>query len=206
MNLETLLSTLPAPAKRGLKALNFVEIDDFTRVSASTLRSLHGVGPKAVSVIEAALAEKGLALQAWTEGKTVLTDPDIYPGDGVLQHHLAAVKPVFDRMVEEMGQTTPPIAFEWRYYTDGNSWLGKATVKQKTAVWISVCHHMFKATFYFKRESVSLIEQSGLDDQYRPQWEEIIKTGKTKAVTVVVDGPEKLSHVRLLVDIKLQSI
>ncbi len=206
MDLTTLLSKLPAPAQRGIETLNFMKLEDFTSVSEAQVRSLRGVGPKAVSLIKDALAERGLTFQPWTVGKTVLGDPDTYPDDGVLAHHLGEAKVLLDRMVDEFRKCTPPISLEWRYYTDGNTWLGKSTVKNKTAVWVTVCHHMFKTTFYFNANAIPLLERSGLDDQYESQWKEIEATGKTKAVTVEVDGPQKLDHVRLLTRIKLTFI
>lgn len=203
MDLATLLSKLPAPAQRGIETLNFTELEDFTSVSEAQVQSLHGIGPKTVSLIKDTLAKQGLTFQAWTEGKTVLSDPNIYPDDNELIHHLGKAKDLLDQMIDEFRRCTPPISLEWRYYTDGNTWLGKSTAKNKTVIWVTVCHHMYKTTFYFRLNAVPLLEQSGLGDQYRSQWKEIEATGKTKAVTVEVDGPQKLDHVRLLVRIKL---
>lgn len=41
------------------------------------------------------------------------------------------------------------IDFGWRYYKDGKAWLGKATFRKKTVVWISVWDNFIKAGFYF---------------------------------------------------------
>ena len=172
MDLETLLAKLSSPAQRGIRTLNFMKLEDFTRISEAQVRSLPGVGPKAVSLIREAMAERELTFQSWTEGKTVLTDPDIYPDDTELQRHLGGIKDVLDQMVDEFGRSSPPIALEWRYYTDGNSWLGKTTVGKKTIIWLAVCHHMFKTTFFFNTSALPLLEQSGLDDRYRSQWKD----------------------------------
>ena len=45
------------------------------------------------------------------------------------------------------------IDFDWRYYRDGKAWLGKATFKKKTVVWISVWDNFIKATFYFTEKT-----------------------------------------------------
>ncbi len=206
MDIATLLTKLPASSRRGIAALNITKLEEFTNFSESEIQRLQGVGPKAVSLISDALAEQGLAFQSWTEGKTVLVDPKSYPDDAELSHHLGPVKELYDQMVDELGQCTPPISLEWRYYTDGNSWLGKTTAKKQTIIWVTVCHHLFKASFYFKPKALPLLKQSGLDEHYEQQWNEIEATGKTKAVTVDIDGPEKLDHVRQLVQIKLEQI
>lgn len=205
MDLSQLLSKLSAPAQRGLQELEATTLEDLTRVSENDLQSLHGVGPKAISVIKDALAAKGLTLQAWTEGKTVLTDPDIYPDAAVLAHHLGDRKTVLDQMSAELTAHDPPLSLEWRYYTDGNTWFGKVTAKSATIIWLMVCHHSFKTIFYFRPSALPLLEQSGLGDEYRNQFREIAESGKTKAVTVVVDGPDKLDHVRSLLGIKLSA-
>jgi hypothetical protein len=51
------------PAQRALEAIGVTSLDKVTRFSKSELLALHGVGPKAVAVIEAALNEQGKALR-----------------------------------------------------------------------------------------------------------------------------------------------
>jgi hypothetical protein len=45
------------------------------------------------------------------------------------------------------------IDLEWRYYKDGNAWLGKATYRKKTVVWISLWENLIKAGFYFSAKT-----------------------------------------------------
>ena len=49
------------PATRALANTGYVQLDQLTQVSAAELLKLHGVGPKAVGLIRAALQAKGLA-------------------------------------------------------------------------------------------------------------------------------------------------
>ncbi len=49
------------PATRALANAGYVRLDQLTQVSAAELLKLHGVGPKAVGLIRAALQAKGLA-------------------------------------------------------------------------------------------------------------------------------------------------
>ncbi|RPD41730.1 DNA-binding protein [Chitinophaga barathri] len=49
------------PAWRALHNEGYQTLHDITRVSAAGLLKLHGVGPKAIRLLQAALAEQGLS-------------------------------------------------------------------------------------------------------------------------------------------------
>ena len=48
---------------RALKGVGYVSLSDLARVPRSELAMLHGVGPKALQMLEQALAEHGLELE-----------------------------------------------------------------------------------------------------------------------------------------------
>ena len=54
---------MSAPAQRALESIGVMRLDDVTRFSERELLALHGMGPKAVAVIKAALQEQGKALR-----------------------------------------------------------------------------------------------------------------------------------------------
>ncbi len=59
------LDTLPkigAPATRALGSAGYTSLQQLAGVPRSELRKLHGMGPKTLGILEAALAEHGLAL------------------------------------------------------------------------------------------------------------------------------------------------
>jgi predicted flap endonuclease-1-like 5' DNA nuclease len=59
------LDTLPkigAPATRALASAGYTSLRQLAGLPRSELRQLHGMGPKALGILEAALAEHGLAL------------------------------------------------------------------------------------------------------------------------------------------------
>lgn len=60
MNIENLYPKLSAPARRALHALGLSTVEDLARFDRVTIAALHGVGPNALKVIEAALATLGL--------------------------------------------------------------------------------------------------------------------------------------------------
>lgn len=52
------------PASRAFAQIGLTRLDQFTERSAKELLRLHGVGPKAIRVLEAELAAQGKALRA----------------------------------------------------------------------------------------------------------------------------------------------
>jgi predicted flap endonuclease-1-like 5' DNA nuclease len=63
--MTTSLEALPkvgAPATRALQAAGYTKLHQLADVRRSDLAALHGIGPKALGIIEAALKENGLNL------------------------------------------------------------------------------------------------------------------------------------------------
>ena len=56
------LPTIGAPATRALNNAGYTELRQLAGVPVSELSKLHGVGPRALRLIEQALEEHGLAL------------------------------------------------------------------------------------------------------------------------------------------------
>jgi hypothetical protein len=52
-----------APATRAFELAGYTRLEQFTQARARDLLALHGVGPKAISVLGEALAERGLAFE-----------------------------------------------------------------------------------------------------------------------------------------------
>ncbi|MFN8527425.1 MAG: DNA-binding protein [Anaerolineae bacterium] len=48
------------PALRALKGAGYSRLEELTRARESDLARLHGMGPKALGILRAALAERGL--------------------------------------------------------------------------------------------------------------------------------------------------
>jgi predicted flap endonuclease-1-like 5' DNA nuclease len=64
-NVTSDLDTLPkigAPATRALASAGYTSLRQLAGVSRSELDKLHGMGPKALGILQAALAEHGLSL------------------------------------------------------------------------------------------------------------------------------------------------
>ena len=54
-------STIGAPATRALAGVGYTTLEQLAGVPRAELAALHGVGPKALVLLDAALAERGLA-------------------------------------------------------------------------------------------------------------------------------------------------
>ena len=55
-----------APATRALEAAGYSRLSQLTKVSEAELGQLHGMGPKAISILRETLKEKGLSFKAGT--------------------------------------------------------------------------------------------------------------------------------------------
>jgi hypothetical protein len=51
-----------APATRALHGAGYTRLEQLTQASEAELMALHGFGPKALGILQAALKERGLAL------------------------------------------------------------------------------------------------------------------------------------------------
>jgi hypothetical protein len=59
---EGLPRNIGAPATRALTAAGFTEVRQLADVPAADLKKLHGVGPKALRLLQEALEQRGLSL------------------------------------------------------------------------------------------------------------------------------------------------
>ena len=62
MSRSTPLPRIGAPATRALAAAGYATLEDLDGVSRTMLLGLHGVGPRAINLLDEAMAEEGLAL------------------------------------------------------------------------------------------------------------------------------------------------
>lgn len=65
---EDSLPNIGSPARRALAAQGITRLSQVTKLSRSELGELHGVGPKAIGIIEKALAAQGKAFAKEKKG------------------------------------------------------------------------------------------------------------------------------------------
>lgn len=57
------------PASRGLAAHGYTRIDHLTKVTTEDLLAIHGVGPKAIRILQEELARRGLSFATASSSK-----------------------------------------------------------------------------------------------------------------------------------------
>jgi hypothetical protein len=87
----------------------------------------------------------------------MLRNPDIQPTEDVIANALGDANDAYVMFINKLPEHD--IQLEWRYYTDGNSWLAKGLYrwtgarggkKETTVFWLSVWDGFFKVTIYFQ--------------------------------------------------------
>jgi predicted flap endonuclease-1-like 5' DNA nuclease len=64
MSDDTPLPKIGAPATRALAAIGVTRLDQVAAHTAEELLALHGVGPRAIRILTAALQERGLSFRS----------------------------------------------------------------------------------------------------------------------------------------------
>lgn len=65
--MDDTLPKIGAPATRALAAVGLTRLSQLTDFTAADLLALHGFGPRALRLLQAALDERGLSLRAVSE-------------------------------------------------------------------------------------------------------------------------------------------
>jgi mannose-6-phosphate isomerase-like protein (cupin superfamily) len=76
---ETGFPKLSAPARRALSAAGYTRLDQLTQVSESDVSELHGMGPKAIDALRAALGQRGLSFHMADVAHAAVDDIDAIP-------------------------------------------------------------------------------------------------------------------------------
>lgn len=116
----------------------------------------------------------------------LLRDEREYPSDDVLARYLGNAKPAWDALTTRLTEDFLEVSLEWRYYKDGNSWLGKLVRKKKTVCWVSILDEGFQTTFYFTAKNDLDIDQLPIAQTF---------IGKLKPITVRARKVKELGNI-----------
>ncbi len=94
------------------------------------------------------------------------------------------------------------IDLEWRYYKDGKAWLGKATFKKKTMVWISAWEGFIKASFYFTEKTRSGVLDLSISEEVKSSFANANPIGKLIPLTFDIKDKEQLQDFNTLLNYK----
>lgn len=141
----------------------------------------------------------------------LLRDSDIEPTDEVVAEALGLAGAAFIKFIE--GLRSHDIQVEWRYYNDGNAWLGKGAYKgtgvrggQKEALvfWFSVWDGFFRLTFYFPERVRSEVLDLPLRDDVKKKITESKQMGEIRFFSLAfdLDSDELFHDIYMLADLR----
>ena len=133
--------------------------------------------------------------------KQLLRDPEQKPCEALFKSILT---PTLFRVMERILQSLADagIDLEWRYYKDGNAWLGKATYRKKTIVWISLWENLVKAGFYFTQKTRPEVLDLPLSPGIKTLFAEAKPVGKLIPLTLDIKDETSLPDFITLINHK----
>jgi hypothetical protein len=132
-----------------------------------------------------------------------LNDPKQFPNDQVLYRQLGKAKPSWIAFLALLKEKAPQLTNEWRYYTDGKSWLFKVNRHATTICWAAVWDKYFTVAFYLNARAEELVRNSSLDLALKQGFLHPAEANKFRSIRVEVRGKSDLNAVEELLDIKL---
>ena len=141
----------------------------------------------------------------------LLRDPNIEPTQEAIAAGLGAANNSYILFLEGLKQHD--IQVNWRYYTDGKSWLGKGlyrwetlrgTKKEVTTFWFSIWDGFFKVTIYIPEKARADALNLALGDEVRKMIENAKQMGKLKFFPLVFDlhSSELFGEIYTLIDFR----
>ena len=141
----------------------------------------------------------------------LLRNPQIEPTNEIIAEGLGAAASAYAKFTEQLKSHN--IELEWRYYNDGNAWLGKGlykwvttrgTKKEATAFWLSVWEGFFKVTFYIPEKHRADALSLALGGEVKKMLEDAKQMGKLKFFPLVFSlrSDKLLDEIFTLADFK----
>jgi len=141
----------------------------------------------------------------------LLRDPDIPPTPEVIAEGLGAANGAYEGFIA--GLPGRDIQLEWRYYTDGMSWLCKGMYrwtgarggqKEVCAFWLSIWEGLFKVTIYIPEKARTEALMLPLNEEIKQMITNAKQMGKLKFFPLVFDlrSDELLEAVYTLADFR----
>ena len=132
----------------------------------------------------------------------ILNDKSRFPTDEVIFSHLGKSKALWDSLFQYLAREHPDFTHEWRYYSDGKSWLMKVQHKKKTVFWLAILEGSFRTTFYIHEKAKQMVEGSTISDELKEQYRQE-SFGKLRRIRVVYKNKKDLEFAKELIGIKL---
>jgi hypothetical protein len=133
--------------------------------------------------------------------KQLLSDPEQFPDDKLFQRILDKPNYNIVRKIVELFKETG-LALEWRYYKDGKAWLGRATYKKKTILWLSVWDESIKTSFYFTEKTRSGVLNLDINNNVKSAFTFVKPIGKLIPLVLEVKNEEALKELKSIINYK----
>ncbi|MCD7978485.1 MAG: DUF3788 domain-containing protein [Tannerellaceae bacterium] len=129
-----------------------------------------------------------------------LKNQEQLPTDSYLQTIMKDNFPIYEafRQLQITETGTEP---EWRFYKDGNAWLGKMMYKKKNLGWIHVYNGYFKVTFYFMERHTTGIASLPIAGEIKEEFYKTPSTGKLIPMIITVTE-DTLKDIRTILQFK----
>lgn len=133
----------------------------------------------------------------------ILTNKNEFPTEEIIFSHIGKSKVLWQSVSEFIHATHPDLSEEWRYYSDGKSWLLKVVKKTKTIFWVSLLKNSFRMTFYFTDKAESLIFGSNISDELKEQFKNGKRYNKIRGLTITFKYKKDVEYAKSMIAIKL---
>ena len=141
----------------------------------------------------------------------LLRDPDIELTQEVIAEALGSANKAYLKFIDKL--PAHEVCVDWRYYKDGNAWLGKGlykwmtsrgTNKEMTVFWLSIWDGYFKVCFYIPEKARADALNLILGAKAMSMVESAKQMGKLKFFPVVfeLNSNELFDDIFTLVDFK----
>ncbi len=130
----------------------------------------------------------------------LLRDPNLYPGEDVLQAALGGSAPAWKAFLARLDACG--LTLEWRFYDDGKAWLAKGQAKKKTVFWGSVWEGSFRTTFFFPAAAAPDLDALGIAKDAQKAVTIAPPVGKSIPFLVEVRGEDDLAAAYALLEYK----
>ena len=132
----------------------------------------------------------------------VLTDKNQFPIEDIIWSHIGKSKALWLLLFEYIRQNHPDFTEQWRYYTDGKSWLLKVSRKARTIFWLSIVDGSFRTTFYFTEKAEHAILYSSIADELKKQYRSGKRHGKIRGIRILYRSRRDVRDAKQLIEIK----
>ena len=133
----------------------------------------------------------------------LLKGPDVLPSEDVLKNALGNdIHKVFVSFMNTITGADYGLAYEWKYYNDGKSWLCKVSNKKKTVLWLSVWEGYFKIGFYFTEKHLEEIAALDISENIKEDFCRMKPVGRLLPMIFNIHQNEQLGDLLKVVAFK----